>query len=206
MVPDDTVHLSHNSPLLGTWGNLTFDISIAFYITTPFSFLFSLFYTTGISEGEGAAVVLYPSTLWRLPADTVDPYGHHHYLDNVSIFSLFILFMETARTHRIYGRGYSGLLKDQFPLVGGGARSKMPICITLPLQHGSDRLHMAPLMLLWLRPTHPPGLDLASCKIWDGWGFCLSQAIRVVQIGNCNLMLQTEMNILDEAYFHNRLR
>ena len=38
MVPDNTVHLSHNLPQCGTWVSLTFDIDIDTYIL-PFVYL-----------------------------------------------------------------------------------------------------------------------------------------------------------------------
>ena len=47
LVPYDTVNLSHNHPPFGTQGRLTLDISIPPYLITPFSLVFSTFYTTG---------------------------------------------------------------------------------------------------------------------------------------------------------------
>ena len=67
LVPENTLHKGNNIPLVGTWGSLTFDIAIASYTLTPFSFSFSLFYTTGISEGEVTvgAPSPFPSTGYR---------------------------------------------------------------------------------------------------------------------------------------------
>ena len=53
LVTEDTVNLSHNRPWFGTGCILTFDIYIAFYTVTPFSFFFFILYTTGTSAGEG---------------------------------------------------------------------------------------------------------------------------------------------------------
>ena len=43
LVPDNTVHLSHNCHLFGTQGSLTFDFSIYLFIISLFFFFFSLF-------------------------------------------------------------------------------------------------------------------------------------------------------------------
>ena len=49
------------------------------------------------------------------------------------------------------------------------------------------------------RTPYPPGLKLGTYNIWDGQVFGLPQAIWAVHLGNYNLMLLTEMKILDKA-------
>ena len=56
----------------GTWGSLNFDISIASYTITPFSFFFSLLYATGVSVSKGTLGAMSPSSsggYWQIRWD-----------------------------------------------------------------------------------------------------------------------------------------
>ena len=89
LVPDNTVHKGDSCPPSGTWGSLTFDIDISSYTVIDFSFLFSLFYTTCITEGEYKAGGNIPITLQWLPVDTAGLYTNQNLLAMVSTFSVF---------------------------------------------------------------------------------------------------------------------
>ena len=65
-------------PPFGTQGSFIFDISIAFYTVTPFSFLFSLFHTLVISGDDGTAgappallSVVYQQIWWSCTYTTI---------------------------------------------------------------------------------------------------------------------------------------
>ena len=81
----------------------------------------------------------------------------------------------------------------------------MAICFTQPIRHGGDRLQLAPLPPR-LCLTHPLVLNLGMYNIQDGCGFGLTQATCAIKRGNYNLMLLTEIKILDAVYCHNHLR
>ena len=55
------------------------------------------------------------------------------------------------------------------------------------------------------RPPRPQGLSIRTFNIRNGRGFGLTQAIRAVHIGGLDLMILTEINVTDLAYFQNRL-
>ena len=61
-IPGTHTHKSTNRPPFGTWGSLNFDIPIASYTITPFSFFFYLFYAINISVGKVTVGALYPSS------------------------------------------------------------------------------------------------------------------------------------------------
>ena len=130
-------------------------------------------------------------------------FEHHHSVAMVSTFFLFLV-TGTTRVCRAYGRRCSELLRGRVPRFGGGARAIMPIFFTHPLRHVSNHLHTM-LPPPRRRPTHHPGLKLRTFNIQDGWVFVLPQVIQAVQLVNYNMMLLTETNIPDKAYFHNYL-
>ena len=55
------------------------------------------------------------------------------------------------------------------------------------------------------RPPRPPCFNLGTYNIRYIRGFVLPQAIQVVQLGNYDLMLLTDTNILNKTYYHNHL-
>ena len=80
----------------------------------------------------------------------------------------------------------------------------MVICFTQTIPTVGDSLHLEPMP-----PRHwmirPMGLKLGTYNIWGGHGFGLSQAIRDVEQDNYDLMILTDMKILDMVYCRNRL-
>ena len=80
----------------------------------------------------------------------------------------------------------------------------MPICFNQLIIHGSYLFHTPPPPFR-LRPPLPYGLSLRTYNIRNGWGFGLTQAIRVVQIGGFDIIILTDTKITDQAYFRNRL-
>ena len=54
-------------------------------------------------------------------------------------------------------------------------------------------------------PLRRRGLSLWTYSIYDGRGFGLTQAIRVVQLHIFDFMLLTKTKITSKAYFHNWL-
>ena len=64
----------------------------------------------------------------------------------------------------------------------------MPLTISSPILHVTNRLHTAPPFPR-LRHPRPPGLAIGTLNIQDGRGFGLSQAIWAVERGGVDMML-----------------
>ena len=77
----------------------------------------------------------------------------------------------------------------------------MPICLAQTIIHVSDRLHTAPPPPRQRTPR-PQGLSLGTLNIRNGWGFRITQAIRVVHIGGFVLMILTETKITNQSSYH----
>ena len=80
----------------------------------------------------------------------------------------------------------------------------MPICLSHPIRHVGDHLHMAPPPLRRRQP-HPQGISLGTFNIRGGWDYGVTQAIWAVQVGRFDVMLMTDTKITDQAYCCNRL-
>ena len=80
----------------------------------------------------------------------------------------------------------------------------MAICFTQPIHHGGYRFHLAPT-LMCRRPPCPQGLYIGTFNIWGGRGFRLAHAMCAVQFSGFTIMIQTETNVTNQAYFHNML-
>ena len=79
LVTYDTVHLIHYLPLFVTHGSLTFDFAISTNKNTPFSFLFSIFYSTGLFAD------------WDMPYHNDDGHGYLHNQTGYSIFWSYMI-------------------------------------------------------------------------------------------------------------------
>ena len=75
---------------------------------------------------------------------------------------------------------------------------------TRALQHGSNWIHTAP-PISRCRPPRPPGLNLGTCYIQDGRGFGLPQSFWDMHLSSYDLILLTEKNITEVAYYHNHM-
>ena len=137
LVPDDTVHLSHNLPSFFTLGSLTFDTEIDSYIVNLFISSF-LYLTIHVSAG---------------------PYRNHHWL----LWGLHLTTTESTRGRRNYvGRYGATFWGDRFKLET--ASSKMTIWFTHPLRHGRDNIktvHPPPNQ----KPPCPWGLNFRTYNI-----------------------------------------
>ena len=78
----------------------------------------------------------------------------------------------------------------------GGRSIIMPICFTHPLQNDSENIY-ATLPLLQRRTPLPLGLNVGTYNIRGGHGLGLPHSIHAVQLGNYDLILLMEMNIVD---------
>ena len=80
----------------------------------------------------------------------------------------------------------------------------MTIYFIQPISHGGDCLNTVPPQPCHC-PTRPQVLYPGVFNIRNIWGFGFAQAIWAAQIGGFDLMVLTENNITDQAYFCNRL-
>ena len=75
----------------------------------------------------------------------------------------------------------------------------MPISLTQPIRHGGTAFTQRRRLRLAICYA-PKGLFIRTYNIHNGWGFELSQAIQVVQVGVFDLMVLTETKVTCQVY------
>ena len=76
----------------------------------------------------------------------------------------------------------------------------MPIYVNQPISHGGELPHTMPTPLC---PPHPRVLSLGNYHICNSRVYKIMQAIRAARIGDSNLMILTDIRIINQEYCRN---
>ena len=165
-----------NNTSFGTRGNLTLDISIAYYIITPFSLLFYIIYSTGKYVGEGMTGYLSLSSSYGFRLKQRAPYRIPH------CSTMHFQSTGTAYDRRFYGREYGALFDGFYSRDSEGGQGRhyaylmnppcLPCHILAPKEDDTAKATTAPPSRakpcnlqylgwpwLWPTPSHPGHAD-----------------------------------------------